>query len=110
LPILKCSSTSQAEEAPLLANYAVNSLGLKRLAMLHLNTDWGRTSKDLFVKAAQDRALHPGPGSAVGDLYTHYLFLLKLLTKHIVELIRCKKPPWLSLSPRNYYLYSLNAE
>jgi branched-chain amino acid transport system substrate-binding protein len=49
------NSTSQAEEAPLLADYAVNGLGLKRLAVLHLNTDWGRTSKDLFVKAAQDR-------------------------------------------------------
>ncbi len=48
------NSPSQAEEAPLLADYAVKGLGLKRLAVLHLNTDWGRTSKDLFVKAAQD--------------------------------------------------------
>lgn len=47
------NSTSQAEEAPYLAEYAVKDLGLKKLAVLHLNTDWGRTSKDLFIKAAE---------------------------------------------------------
>jgi len=49
------SSISQAEEQPNLAEYAINGLGLKRLAVLHLNTDWGATSKSLFVKAAQDK-------------------------------------------------------
>ncbi|CAO3424712.1 ABC transporter substrate-binding protein [Azospirillum doebereinerae] len=49
------NSISQAEEQPNVADYAVNSLKLKRLAVLHLNTDWGRTSKDLFVKAAMER-------------------------------------------------------
>jgi branched-chain amino acid transport system substrate-binding protein len=49
------SSISQAEEQPNLADYAVNGLGLKKLAVLHLNTDWGTTSKNLFVKAAQDK-------------------------------------------------------
>jgi branched-chain amino acid transport system substrate-binding protein len=49
------SSISQAEEQPNLADYAVNALGLKKLAVLHLNTDWGTTSKNLFVKAAQDK-------------------------------------------------------
>ncbi|MBP2231935.1 branched-chain amino acid transport system substrate-binding protein [Azospirillum agricola] len=49
------NSISQAEEQPNVADYAVNSLKLKRLAVLHLNTDWGRTSKDLFVKAATER-------------------------------------------------------
>ena len=29
-------------------------LGIKRIAVLHLNTDWGRTSKDIFVKAAKE--------------------------------------------------------
>lgn len=48
------NSVSQADEQPLLAEYAVKDLGLKKLAVLHLNTDWGRTSKDVFVKAAQD--------------------------------------------------------
>src|SRR5690348_4594842 len=48
------TSVSQADEQPLLALYAVRHLGLKKLAVLHQNTDWGRTSKDYFVKAAKD--------------------------------------------------------
>ena len=48
------TSVSQADEQPLLALYAVRDLGLKKLAVLHQNTDWGRTSKDFFVKAAKD--------------------------------------------------------
>ena len=47
------TSVSQAEEQPLLARYAVSHLGLKKLAVLHLNTDWGRTSRDYFVNAAK---------------------------------------------------------
>src|ERR1700730_11081079 len=48
------TSVSQADEQPLLAQYAVRHLGLKKLAVLHQNTDWGRTSRDYFVKAAKD--------------------------------------------------------
>jgi branched-chain amino acid transport system substrate-binding protein len=48
------TSVSQADEQPLLARYAVSHLGLKKLAILHLNTDWGRTSRDYFVKAAKE--------------------------------------------------------
>lgn len=48
-------SVSQADAQPLLADLAVKSLGFKRVAVLFLNTDWGRTSRDVFVKAAQDR-------------------------------------------------------
>lgn len=47
-------SVSQADEQPLLAAYAVSRLGLKRIAILHLNTDWGRTSKDHFSRAAKE--------------------------------------------------------
>lgn len=47
------TSVSQADEQPLLALYAVRHLGLKRLAVLHQNTDWGRTSRDYFVNAAK---------------------------------------------------------
>ena len=47
------TSVSQADEQPLLALYAVRHLGLKKLAVLHLNTDWGRTSRDYFVKRRQ---------------------------------------------------------
>jgi branched-chain amino acid transport system substrate-binding protein len=46
------SSPSQADEQPRLAAFAVQQLGLQRLAVLYLNTDWGRTSKDVFVKSA----------------------------------------------------------
>lgn len=52
------NSTSQAEEQPQLAAFAAK-LGFKRPAVLHLNTDWGRTAKDAFVKAA------PGLGMEV---------------------------------------------
>jgi branched-chain amino acid transport system substrate-binding protein len=48
------TSVSQADEQPLLAHYAVRHLGLKKLAVLHQNTDWGRTSRDYFVKAAKE--------------------------------------------------------
>lgn len=48
------NSVSQADEQPLSAAYAVKRLGLKRIAVLHLNTDWGRTSKDIFNKAAKE--------------------------------------------------------
>jgi branched-chain amino acid transport system substrate-binding protein len=46
------SSPSQADEQPRLAAFAVQQLGLRRLAVLYLNTDWGRTSKDVFGKSA----------------------------------------------------------
>lgn len=46
------NSISQSDAQPILASYAIDDLGLKRLAVLHLNTDWGRTSADLFVQAA----------------------------------------------------------
>jgi branched-chain amino acid transport system substrate-binding protein len=45
------NSTNQAEEQPRLAEMAAK-LGFKRPAVLHLNTDWGRTAKDAFLKAA----------------------------------------------------------
>ena len=45
------NSTSQAEEQPKLFEF-VAATGMKRPAVLHLNTDWGRTAKDAFVKAA----------------------------------------------------------
>jgi branched-chain amino acid transport system substrate-binding protein len=48
-------SISQADSQPLLADLAVKALGFKRVAVLFLNTDWGRTSKDVFVKAATAR-------------------------------------------------------
>jgi branched-chain amino acid transport system substrate-binding protein len=49
------SSISQAEEQPNLAEYAINGLGLRKLAVLYLNTDWGGTSVKLFAAAAQQK-------------------------------------------------------
>jgi branched-chain amino acid transport system substrate-binding protein len=46
------NSVSQADEQPRLAKYA-QDLGLKRLAVLYLNTDRGRASQNLFVQAAK---------------------------------------------------------
>ena len=46
------NSTNQAEEQPKLFDF-VTAVGLKRPAVLYLNTDWGRTAKDAFLKAAQ---------------------------------------------------------
>lgn len=47
-------SVSQADAQPLLADLAVKQ-GYKHVAVLYQNTDWGRASKDVFVKAAQAR-------------------------------------------------------
>ncbi|WP_395453327.1 ABC transporter substrate-binding protein (plasmid) [Azospirillum melinis] len=49
------NALNQAEEMPVLADYAVTALGLKRVALLFINNDWGRTSKDLFARAAKER-------------------------------------------------------
>jgi branched-chain amino acid transport system substrate-binding protein len=46
------NSVSQADEQPRLAKYAAD-LGFKRLAVLYLNTDWGRASQKLFSEAAK---------------------------------------------------------
>src|SRR5258708_13126029 len=48
------NSVSQAGEQPLSAAYAVKGLGRKKIAVLTLNTGWGRSSKDIFVKGGKD--------------------------------------------------------
>ena len=48
------NAPNQAEDAPQLADYAL-ALGYRKLAMLFINNDWGRTSKDIFVKAVKDK-------------------------------------------------------
>lgn len=52
------NSTNQAEEQPKLYDF-VAATGMKRPAVLHLNTDWGRTAKDAFVKAAAANGVTP---------------------------------------------------
>ncbi|HEY8346044.1 MAG TPA: ABC transporter substrate-binding protein [Symbiobacteriaceae bacterium] len=49
------NSVSQADEAPALAALTVERLGKKRLAVLHMNTDWGKTTADLLVQSAREK-------------------------------------------------------
>jgi branched-chain amino acid transport system substrate-binding protein len=47
------NSVSQADEQPRLAKYAAD-LGFKRVAVLFLNTDWGRSSQAIFTESAKN--------------------------------------------------------
>ena len=47
------TSISQSDEQPRLADFAVKGLGKSRIGLLYYNTDWGRTSKDLFLPATK---------------------------------------------------------
>ena len=46
------NSLAQTDETPRLAKLAAD-LGFKRVAVLHLNTDWGRTSEKIFLDSAK---------------------------------------------------------
>lgn len=46
------NSIPQSQEQPLVADFAIKTLGMKKIAVIHLNTDWGTTAKDFFVEAA----------------------------------------------------------
>lgn len=48
------TAPNQADDAPFLAGYAVKDLGKKKLVLLHLNTDWGKTTADLFEARAKE--------------------------------------------------------
>lgn len=48
------TSRSQVDDAPSLAEYGVQGLGHKRLAVFHLNTDWGKVTYDLFAQRAKE--------------------------------------------------------
>ena len=48
------NAVNQKDEMPLLADF-LRDLGLKKIAILHLNSDWGRTAKDLLVEAVKQR-------------------------------------------------------
>ena len=49
------NAPNQADDMPVLADYAIGRLGFRRLAVVFINGDWGRTSKDIFLKAAAER-------------------------------------------------------
>ncbi len=48
------TAPNQKDDAPFLATYAVKDLGYKKLALFHLNTDWGKTTADLFEGRAKE--------------------------------------------------------
>lgn len=48
------NSASQKDEAPYLATVAVKDLGKQKLAVLYQNTDWGKSSTELFTAKAKD--------------------------------------------------------
>lgn len=50
------NSISQTDAAPLHADF-VADLGLKRVALLHLNTDWGKTTYELTAKRLIERGV-----------------------------------------------------
>jgi len=54
------NAVNQKDEMPLLADF-VRDLGLKRVAALYINSDWGRTAKDLLAEAVAKRG-----GTVVG--------------------------------------------
>ncbi len=54
------NAVNQKDEMPLLADF-LRDLGLKKIAVLYINSDWGRTAKDLLVGAIAARG-----GSVVG--------------------------------------------
>lgn len=48
------NSVTQAQASPALADFAVTTLGYKKLAIFNLNTDWGKTSLNLFSARAKE--------------------------------------------------------
>ena len=49
------NAPNQADDMPVLADYAIGRLGFRKLAVVFINGDWGRTSKDIFLRAAAER-------------------------------------------------------
>ncbi len=48
------NAVNQSDEMPLLADF-MKDLGLKKVAALYINSDWGRTAKDLLAEALKKR-------------------------------------------------------
>jgi branched-chain amino acid transport system substrate-binding protein len=44
------TSVTQAQASPALADFAITTLGLKKLAVFQINNDWGKSTIDLFAK------------------------------------------------------------
>ena len=48
------NAPDQAEDMPSLARWAVDKLGMRRIALVYISGDWGRTSEQLFADAARN--------------------------------------------------------
>ena len=48
------NSVTQSQASPALADFAVTTLGYKKLAVFNLNTDWGKTTLNLFSARAKE--------------------------------------------------------
>lgn len=51
------TSVTQADASPVLADFAAKELGLKKVAVLHQNSDWGKSSAELFNAHAKEIGL-----------------------------------------------------
>ncbi len=49
------NAPDQADDMPNLARFAVEKLGMKKLGVLYINSDWGRTSEKLFSDAVKQQ-------------------------------------------------------
>lgn len=45
---------TQEVEGPIAAEFAVNDLGKKKIAIIYINNDWGITAKDNFISRAEE--------------------------------------------------------
>jgi branched-chain amino acid transport system substrate-binding protein len=48
------NSVTQTQASPALADFVVTSLGLKKIAVFQLNSDWGKSSNDLFTQRIKE--------------------------------------------------------
>jgi len=48
------TSVTQSQASPALADFAVTTIGLKKLAVFQLNNDWGKSTIDLFAKRVEE--------------------------------------------------------
>jgi branched-chain amino acid transport system substrate-binding protein len=48
------NTSNQRDDAPYLAQLTVQELGKKKLAVLYQNTDWGKTTVELFIGKAEE--------------------------------------------------------
>jgi len=48
------NSVTQLQASPALADFAITTLGLKKLAVFQINNDWGKSTNELFIKRVQE--------------------------------------------------------